>query len=308
MPAIEANGLTLDHEAFGDPAAPALLLIMGLGMPALGWPDELVERLASSGFCVIRYDNRDCGHSTKLRGATMPNLPWAMARALLRLPVHAPYTLDNITDDAVGLLDALGIARAHIVGASLGGMIAQVVAARFPQRVTSLTSIMSSSGNPHPRVAFGRHHALRAVLSRPVDASDANAVVDHLVRVFGVIGSPGFPTDQRLLRSRLEQVARRGWYPAGVVRQLLAILASGDRRTLLSRITAPTLVIHGRDDPLVPLAAGEDTARNIPGARLEVIEGMGHDLAPGALPILAETISRHCRQAENNVQHRGAAA
>ncbi|GAB4473993.1 MAG: alpha/beta hydrolase [Burkholderiaceae bacterium] len=297
MPAA-ANGLTLDYESFGDPAAPALLLIMGLGMPALAWPDEFVDALVAVGFRVVRFDNRDCGRSTKLRGAPRPSVPQAIARALLRLPVHAPYTLDDMAADTVGLLDALGIGRAHLVGASLGGMIAQVVAARYPERAASLVSIMSSTGNPHPRVAFGRPRALRAILSRPPDPNDIDRVVDHLVHVLGTIGSPGFPIDQRLLRDRLERVARRGWYPAGTMRQLLAVLASGDRRPLLARIVAPTLVIHGRDDPLVPLAAGEDTARTIPGARLEVIDGMGHDLAPGVLPMLAEKIVRFCRGVE----------
>ncbi|MDL1860552.1 alpha/beta hydrolase [Betaproteobacteria bacterium PRO7] len=298
MPAAAANGLTLDYESFGDPAAPVVLLVMGLGMPALAWPDEFVDALVAAGFRVVRFDNRDCGHSTRLRGAPLPSAPWAIARALLRLPVHAPYTLDDMAADTVGLLDALGIERAHVVGASLGGMIAQVVAARYPARTASLVSIMSATGNPRPRVAFGRRHALRAILSRPLDPGDVNRVVDHLVHVFGVIGSPGFPTDQRLLRDRLERVARRGWYPAGTLRQLVAILASGDRRPLLARIAAPTLVIHGRDDPLVPLAAGEDTARTIRGARLEVIDGMGHDLPPGALPILADRIVRFCRTVE----------
>jgi proline iminopeptidase len=298
VPAVTANGLTLDYESFGDAAAPALLLIMGLGMPGLAWPDEFVDALVAAGFRVVRFDNRDCGHSTKLRNASQPSAAQAIARALLRLPVHAPYTLDDMAADTVGLLDALGIERAHLVGASLGGMIAQVVAARHPTRAASLVSIMSSTGNPHPRVAFGHPRALRALLSRPLDPSDINRVVDHLVHVLGVIGSPGFPTDQKLLRDRLERVARRGWYPAGTVRQLLAVLASGDRRPLLARIVAPTLVIHGRDDPLVPLAAGRDTARTIPGARLEVIDGMGHDLAPGVLPILIEKIVPFCREAE----------
>ncbi|MFN3566324.1 MAG: alpha/beta fold hydrolase [Burkholderiaceae bacterium] len=298
MPAAIVDGLTLDYESFGDPAAPAVLLVMGLGLPGIAWPDELVDALVRAGFRTIRFDNRDCGHSTKLRSAPLPSAPWAIARALLRLPVRAPYTLDDMAADTVGLLDALGIGRAHVVGASLGGMIAQVVAARYPARAASLVSIMSTTGNPNPRVAFGRHRALRAILSRPLDPDDVDRVVDHLVHVFGVIGSPGFPTGQKLLRERLERVARRGWYPAGTMRQLLAILASGDRRRLLARITAPTLVIHGRDDPLVPLAAGQDTARAIRGARLEVIEGMGHDLAPGVLPILAEKMIRFFREVE----------
>ncbi len=298
MTAVAANGLTLDYESFGDPAAPALLLIMGLGMPALAWPDEFVDALVAAGFRVVRFDNRDCGHSTKLRNAPLPSAAQAIARTLLRLPVHAPYTLDDMAADTVGLLDALGIERAHLVGASLGGMIAQVVAARYPARTASLVSIMSSTGNLNPRVAFGHPRALRAILAQPRDPGDIEHVVDHLVRALGAIGSPGFPTDRKLLRDRLQRIARRGWYPAGSVRQLLAVLASGDRRPLLARIAAPTLVIHGRDDPLVPLAAGRDTARSIPGARLEVIDGMGHDLAPGVLPILIDKIVRFCREVQ----------
>jgi pimeloyl-ACP methyl ester carboxylesterase len=297
MPQVDANGVTLDVEERGDRGAPALLLIMGLGMPAAAWPDSFVEPLVRSGLRVIRFDNRDCGHSTKLRSATMPNLQLAIVRALLRLPVRAPYTLDDMALDAAALLTALGIERAHVVGASMGGMIAQVLAARHPERVLTLTSIMSSSGNPSPRVALGKRRALRAILDRPRSTDDVEQLTNHLVRVFGVIGSPGFPSEPQALRLHLGQVARRGYYPAGAARQLLAILASGDRRALLAQITAPTLVIHGSDDPLVPLAAGLDTARNIRAAKLKVIAGMGHDFPPALQPEIAAAILAHIADA-----------
>jgi proline iminopeptidase len=291
------RGIELDYESFGDSGAPAVLLIMGLGMPGLAWPDPFVDALVAAGFRVIRFDNRDCGHSSKLASARLPDLRLAIVRALLRRRVTAPYTLDNMAADAVGLLDALGIERAHQVGVSMGGMIAQNIAALYPQRVASLTSIMSSTGNPSLRLTVGKPRALRAILSPPASTSDAEALVEHYTRVFGVIGSPGFAVDGDLLRHNLGRIVSRGIHPAGTARQLLAILASGDRRRLLNRIQAPTMVVHGSDDPLVPVAAGRDTALHIPGSRLVVIRGMGHDLPPGVQRILVERIVEHCRGA-----------
>ncbi|HSN73253.1 MAG TPA: alpha/beta fold hydrolase, partial [Steroidobacteraceae bacterium] len=190
MTRVAVDRIELDYEDFGETAAPAVLLIMGLGMPGAMWPDTLVEALVGHGLRVIRFDNRDCGHSTRLDQLPVPKLGRAIARALLRLPVRAPYALDDMARDALGLLDALGIERAHVVGASMGGMIAQVLAARWPERVASLTSIMSTSGNPRPSVALGERKALKALLSRPAPGSDVDTVVDHLLGVFGVIGSP----------------------------------------------------------------------------------------------------------------------
>ena len=260
------------------------------------WPDALVDGLVEHGFRVVCFDNRDCGHSEKLPRGPRPNLPLAIGRALLRLKVRAPYTLDDMAKDVVGLLDALGIARAHLVGVSMGGMIAQVMAARFPDRVTSLTSIMASSGNT--RVSLGKPAAVRVLLRRP-NVLDVEAVIAHLVDVFGVIGSPAYATDPALLRGMCERVARRGYYPAGTARQLLALLAGGDRRRDLASVRAPTLVIHGTRDPLLPVAAGRDTARHIPGAHLLEIEGMGHDLPPALTPRIVDAIARHCRDAED---------
>ncbi len=307
MPQVQANGLTLDYEDLGLSEAPCVLLIMGLGMPAALWPDAFVDGLRAAGLRVIRFDNRDCGHSSKLRGGTPALLPAAIARALLRLPVRAPYTLDDMADDAAALLSAIGVARAHVVGASMGGMIAQVLAARHPDRALSLTSIMSSSGNPTPRVALGSRRALRAILHRPTRTGDVDALAAHLVQVFGVIGSPGYPSDPQVLHQQLRRVAQRGYHPAGTARQLLAILASGDRRKMLERIRVPTLVIHGAADPLVPLAAGIDTAKHIRGARLKVIPGMGHDFPAALQPGLAALISAHIANSPAGRDERAAA-
>jgi pimeloyl-ACP methyl ester carboxylesterase len=291
-----ADGIRLEYEVQGEPGAPALLLVMGLGMPAAMWPDEFVHTLLERGLRVLSFDNRDSGGSTRLDGLPVPNIPVAMTRTLLGLPVTAPYTLTHMAIDALAVLDAAGIERAHVVGVSMGGMIAQVLAALLPQRVASLTSIMSSTGNPAPRVALGKSRALRALLRRPPDdPADLDAIVDHLMFVFGVIGSPGFRQDAAVLRPHLERVARRGLYPAGTARQLAAILASGDRRPMLHGIVAPTLVIHGGDDPLVPVAAGRDTARHIRGATLEVIDGMGHDFPPALMTRVAARVADHCR-------------
>jgi pimeloyl-ACP methyl ester carboxylesterase len=291
MPTAEVNGLTIDYEVQGAPEAPPLLAIMGLGMPAAAWPPALIDLLVKRGARVITFDNRDAGGSTKLGGARTIPLPVAMLRAALRLRVPAPYTLHDMADDAAGLLDALGIGTAHVVGVSMGGMIAQLLAAKYPQRVSSLTSIMSSTGNPHPRVAWGKPKALRALLSQPKEPRDLQSVIDRMEQVFSVIGSP-MPSQERAgQRAHYERIARRGLDTAASRRQLLAVMAAGDRREWLARITAPTLVLHGRLDPLVPLAAGVETARCIPGARLVVIENMAHDLPPALLPRIADEIA-----------------
>jgi pimeloyl-ACP methyl ester carboxylesterase len=299
MPIASHDGLQLEYEVVGEAGAPAVLLVMGLGMPAAMWPPEFISALLERGFRVVTFDNRDSGGSTWLRDAQVPNIPVAMTRALLRLPVTAPYTLTDMALDAAAVLDAADVPRAHVIGVSMGGMIAQVLAALQPQRVLTLTSIMSSSGNPHPRMALGKRRALDALLRRPPDdPADIEAVVDHLVYVFGVIGSPGFPQDAGTLRPHLARVARRGLYPAGTSRQLAAILASGDRRTLLRGVSAPTLVVHGADDPLVPLAAGQDTARHVPNAMLEIIPGMGHDFPPPLMARIAARVAEHCHSSQ----------
>jgi pimeloyl-ACP methyl ester carboxylesterase len=297
MTTVASNGLSLDVEVHGDPAAPPLLLVMGLGMPAALWPDEFVAALVQAGFRVVTFDNRDCGGSTRLEGVPTPDVRRAILRSLLRRRVTGPYRLEDMAADTVGLLDALGIERAHVVGASMGGMIGQVTAALHPARVLSLTSIMSNTGNPARRYAFGKWKALRAITRPPPAPDDHAAVVEHLTYVFSVIGSPGFKQELPLLKPVMERVARRGLYRAGTERQLLAILSTGDRRALLAGIAAPTLVLHGADDPLVPPAAGQETAAYIPGAQFELVTGMGHDFPPSLMTQLVVRIAAHCRAA-----------
>jgi proline iminopeptidase len=293
---MTAVPLHIEYESLGDPQHPAVVLIMGLGMQLMAWPDLFCQQLVARGYRVLRFDNRDCGLSGRAPGKKRANLLLAMAASALGLPVRTPYTLDDMAGDAIGLMDRLGIERAHIVGASMGGMIAQVLAAKFPQRVLSLTSIMSTSGNR--KVSKPTKPARKVLLSRPTDPKDPESVIEYMVKMFGVIGSPGYPSSKEELRSRIGHSVRRAYEPAGTARQLLAIIASGDRRKLLHTIAVPTLVIHGADDPLVPIAAGRDTAQNIPGASLLVIEGMGHDFPEALMPRLAQAIADHCDRSE----------
>jgi proline iminopeptidase len=293
---MTAAPLHIEYESLGDPSHPAIVLIMGLGMQLMAWPDLFCQQLVARGYRVVRFDNRDCGLSGRAPGKKRANLLLAMAASALGLPVRTPYTLDDMAGDAIGLMDRLGIERAHIVGASMGGMIAQVLAAKFPQRVLSLTSIMSTSGNR--KVSKPTKPARKVLLSRPTNPKDPESVIEYMVNMFGVIGSPGYPSSKEELRSRIGHSVRRAYEPAGTARQLLAIIASGDRRKLLHTIAVPTLVIHGADDPLVPIAAGRDTAQNIPGASLLVIEGMGHDFPEALMPRLAQAIADHCDRSE----------
>jgi proline iminopeptidase len=288
-----ANGITIAYETSGNPLDTPVLLIMGLGMQLISWPQDLVDGLVEQGYYVIRYDNRDIGLSSKLSQFKKPNLALAYMKSLLGWKRPGGYTLNDMADDALGLLDALGIGKAHVVGVSMGGMIAQIFAARFAGRTLSLTSIMSSSGRrglPGPTAA-----ARNAVMGAPADPDDLKAVVDRMVGVYRVIGSPSFPTPERTLRANIERALRRSTNPDGVARQLVAIVTGGDRTALLRKIRCPALVIHGAADPLVPLACGVDTAASIPGATLKVIEGMGHDLPSQLIERLLALLDHHLR-------------
>lgn len=284
------NGISITFEDKGPRDAPAILLVMGLGGQLTLWPDEFVDALNARGFRTIRYDNRDVGLSTRFDAAGVPNLKWMFVKSLLRLPVRSAYTLADMAADSVALLDHLGIARAHIVGVSMGGMISQHIAARYPDRVLSLTSVMSTTGNP--RLPRAQKEAMQVLTSRPM-SGDPEDLIAYSVRAAKVIGSPGYPPDEERLQRRVRSDFERGWYPQGVARQMAAIVADGDRRPMLKSIGAPTLVIHGEGDPLVPLAGGRDTADNIPGARLLTIPGMGHDLPLGLVDTLADAIAGH---------------
>ncbi len=288
MPRARANGIEIEYETFGDPADPTLLLVMGLGGQMILWPEELCSDLAARGLHVVRFDNRDVGRSTWLEQAGMPDVAGALGAALQGRPIPAPYLLRDMAADAVGLLDALGIDTAHVVGASMGGMIAQTLAIEHPARVRTLTSIMSTTG--HPGLPQARPDAM-AVLLTPAPTERA-AAIDHGVRVWRTIGSPGFPFDEAEVRRRAALAFDRGVNPPGVARQLVAILASGSRREALRGVRAPTLVIHGLADPLVPVEGGRDTAQAVPGAELLEFEGMGHDLPRPLLSRFAEAITK----------------
>jgi len=279
----------LCYETFGERSDPAMLLIMGLGTQMLGWHEDLCAELAGHGFFVIRFDNRDSGRSTHLSDVRPPGL----AELVTRRPKRPAYTLYELADDAAGLLDHLEIDAAHVVGASMGGMIGQTLAAHHPDRVLSLVSIMSTTGG-----RFTGQPALRSLpmfLRRP--GAGREAYIEHAVNLFGVIGSPGFERDEDSLREMLGRSWDRGVSPAGTGRQLAAILASGNRLPDVRRITAPTLVIHGAADRLVSPSGGRATARAIPGARLMLVEGMGHDLPRAAWPRIIAAIEGHARAA-----------
>jgi len=272
---ISANGIALEIEDHGSPQGEPVLLIMGLGMQLLAWHEDFVASLVARGFRVIRFDNRDIGLSQSFDSAGVPNLALDSLRFALGLRVRSAYTLADMAADSVAVLDVLGIAKAHVCGASMGGMIAQHVAARHPERVKSLTLMMTSSG---ARRLPGPSLKVRGALtSRPKDQR-LETIVEHYVNLYGLIGSPAYPAGKDYLRERFTRSVRRSYRPAGTARQMVAIAADGDRTPLLGKLRPPTHVIHGAADPLVPVGAGHDLGARIPGATLDVIEGMGHDL------------------------------
>ena len=277
------------YETFGDPAHPAMLLVMGLATQMLGWRSAFCEALAARGFHVIRYDNRDVGRSTKFASHRPPTI----GELVRRDASAAAYTLADMADDGVGLLDCLGIDRAHVVGASMGGMIAQTIAFRHAQRVLSLVSIMSNTG---ARWSGQPSLSMYSVLLKRAPR-DREGFIAHQTEVFAKIGSPGFPRDEDDLREMAGASYDRGIDPASAGRQLAAIIASGDRTDDLARIDVPTLVIHGTKDKLVAPSGGRATAKAIPGARLLTIEGMGHDLPRGAWPQIVEAIAENAARA-----------
>jgi pimeloyl-ACP methyl ester carboxylesterase len=282
------NGIELVYEQIGDRDDPPLLLVMGLGMQLIHWDLELCEALAERGFRVIRFDNRDIGSSTKIDAPVPP-----IMRAMAGFKIRAPYLLDDMAEDAFGLLDKLGIERAHVMGASMGGMIAQTMAINRPERVQSLTSIMSTTGDRRKGLPKLR---VWSVLVRRAPAH-REAYIEYFVRMFRLIGSPGYPQDDARMRELAAATYDRCHYPAGTARQLAAIMASGDRTPRLRELRVPTTVIHGTDDPLVPFRAGVATARAIPDAELVAIPGMGHDLPRELWPRLIDALVANTERA-----------
>jgi pimeloyl-ACP methyl ester carboxylesterase len=289
MPNVRANGISIEYDTFGDPADPALLLIMGLGAQMIAWDTEFCELLAAEGFHVIRFDNRDVGLSEKIDGGPRPNV---MA-AIQGDTSSASYTLSDMAADAAGLLDVLGIETAHLVGVSLGGMIAQTFAIEHPERTLTLASIMSTTGER--TVGQAHPHVVPILLGpRPTSRDDAMDRAEIAVKAFG---SKGIPVDWERVRRRAGESFDRCFYPRGFARQLVGIIASGDRTGKLRELDVPTVVIHGLDDALIDPSGGRATAAAIPGAKLIEIEGMGHDLPAAVWPRLVEAIVRNTERA-----------
>ena len=284
MPSTTANGITIEYETAGDPSHPPLLLIMGLGGQLIAWDDDFVAALVAKGFYVVRYDNRDVGRSTWFDDAGTPDLLAALAGE-----AKPAYLLADMADDAAGLMDGLGIASAHVLGVSMGGMIAQSVAIQHPARVGTLTSIMSTTGDravgqPHPEAI--------AALMAPPPATREDAI-EMSVKTWQVIGSPGFAFHEDRIRASAGAAYDRGFHPDGTARQMVAILASPDRTPGLGELSVPTLVIHGESDPLVDPSGGKATADAVPGATLWTIPGMGHDLPPELFGEIADRVTAH---------------
>ena len=296
MPTIRANDIEIYYEESGDTNAPVILLVMGLGTQMIAWPDDLIQGLVGNGYRVIHYDNRDVGLSQRMDGAQAGSLVWAMIASRFGLPVKTAYTLTDMANDGAALLDALGIEKAHIVGASMGGMIVQLMAAGHREKVLSMTSIMSSSGKPGlpgPRSDIRK----RLMARRP-----ANPSRDEAVKLGAeALESISFADPSRPPSAYVDMAARafdRGYYPIGMKRQLLAIVADGSRVDRLKSIKVPTLVVHGGADPLVPKEGSEDIARHIPNARLEIIEEMAHDLPPSQIGRMVDLIASHAGSAK----------
>lgn len=297
MPTITTpnTGIELFYEEHGDPAAPVMLLVMGLGAQMTLWPDELVAALAGEGFRVIRYDNRDIGLSQKFEGARAPSPAVQVLRKKIGFPAKVPYALKDMADDGIGLLDALGIDMAHVVGASMGGMIVQLMAIHHPDRLLTMTSIMSTTGSG--KLPQAEKNAIEA-LTAPLKGMDEETLIAHGLNIARNIGSPDsteFPFDEAAQRERVLKSMRRSVYPAGLPRQLAAIIDDGDRTSRLASVRTPTLVLHGEADPLVKPAGGEATARAISGARLVTYPGWGHDLPLRLIPRIAGEIAGHAR-------------
>ncbi len=289
MPKIIANNIEIEYDTFGDPSSNPLLLIRGLGSQMISWEEEFCELLVNHGFFVIRFDNRDVGLSTKFEEAGVPDIMKLVIGAQRGEKIESPYTLEDMADDAIGLLDALKIDKAHICGASMGAMIVQVIAVRYPSRVLSLTSIMGSTGNPD--LPQPKQEAMKVIL-KPAP-TEREAYIEESVKRWRALYGTGFPFDEERRQKMATRAYDRSFYPQGFARQLAAVLASGNRKPTLASIKVPTLVIHGGDDLLVPVEGGIDTAEAIYGAELLIINGMGHSLPPETWPQIVDAIAKN---------------
>ena len=294
MPKAKANNISIEYETFGTPSSPPILLIIGLGGHLIYWDDTFCRYLSEANRYVIRFDNRDAGLSTKFEQAGVPDIMDVMGKLMGGQKVTPPYTIEDMAADAVGLLDALNIEKAHLCGMSMGGMIAQSIAINYPRRVLSLISIYSTTGNP--RLPPPKPEVLGLLMSPP--PQEREAFVQFNVDLFRALTGPRFGLDEQWVRKLMTREYDRNFCPQGTARQLVAILSQSDRRAALKNVRVPTLVIHGDADPLVSLEAGKDTAEAVPGAELRIMEGMGHDLPHGeAWTQIAKDIITHTEKA-----------
>ncbi len=295
MTEANANHIRIEYETLGNPSYPPILLIIGLGGQLIYWDEEFCRQLADSGHFVIRFDNRDAGLSTRFEEAGVPDIMEIIRSRLMGETVVPPYTIEDMADDAAGLLQALGIEKAHICGMSMGGMIAQTLAIRHPRHVRSLISIYSHTGNPS--LPPPKPEIMGLLLTPPPGARREN--IEHNARLFRALTGPGAPFDPEWVRKTMALAYDRAFYPQGVARQLIAILTQNNRKAALKSISAPTLVIHGTADPLVPFEGGKETAEAVPGAEMTIIEGMGHDLPHGEFwSRIGRAIITHMMKAE----------
>lgn len=295
MPQVPANKIMIEYEETGPKDGPVVVLIMGLAAQMTFWPEALIKSLADAGYRVIRFDNRDIGLSSKIHGKAAPHPVTQVAARFVGIRRLAPYTLTDMVSDTIGLLDTLKIKKAHFVGVSMGGMIGQLLAGTHQNRVLSLTSIMSGTLNPllpgpSPKVV------MPLFLSKPKEKS-REALIQRAISMWSLIRTPDADDDHSELKMKIASGFDRSYYPSGVRRQLAAIIATGDLRPHIRKITAPTLIIHGSKDPLASVAGGKDSARNIKGAKLEIIEGMAHDLPKKFLPRITSLILDHMKSA-----------
>lgn len=295
MPQAEANGIQIEYETFGEPGSPALLLIIGLAGQLIAWDETLCRQLAQLGYFVIRFDNRDSGLSSKIVDAGVPDIMRAIEAKMKGEVINPPYTIEDMAADSIGLLDALGIEKAHICGMSMGGMIAQTIALKYPKRVLSLISIYSRTGDPEEPQP--KPEAMQTLLAPPPE--DRQAYIEFGTKLFNTISGPGFPYDEQWLLNHVAKAYDRAYCPEGSARQLVAIIAQNNRRPALEALSTPTLVIHGADDPLVRVECGRNTAAAIPDAKLMIIDGMGHDLPHGgAWPQIIDAIGDHMHKVD----------
>lgn len=291
MPSITANGIEIAYETFGAVTDPTVLMIMGLGGQLTMWPDKLVEDLVGGGYRVILFDNRDIGLSHHHTGEKSPSILRQIILRRIGIKLKTPYELADMARDTLGLMDALKLDEVHLVGISMGGMIGQHVASMTPQRVKSLTAIMTTTGNPKLPRPSG--NVMKAMVRRAPQPTSRDEIIDQSVATFGVIGTPGENQNTNGMRDRITRSYDRSFNPAGVLRQMSAIVASGDFRKHTRSIKSPTLVVHGNADPLVPIEGGHDIAKLVRGARMEVMDGMGHDVPPRFLPQITKLMLDH---------------